>query len=85
MVVLYVLVPLVCLERHQIVDLNVWFIKNVHQIEHVLHNNAKIRALVHVVLMPDVRHKIINLYAHALKDLKVIHMLVALHVKVSTF
>jgi len=70
-----------CSEHHQIVDQNVLFTRNALQTVLVLLNNVKTHASDHVASMPDVRHKIINRYAHALKVMKVTHMLVAHRVK----
>lgn len=84
MVVLFAHVLLECLVHRQIAALNVSSIKNVLQIVRVLRNNVKILALAHAVSMHDVQHKIINRSVRALKDMKVIHTLVAILVKVST-
>lgn len=82
---LYARVHWECSAHHQIAVPNVSSIKIVHRIALASHNDAKIRVSVHAASMLAVPHKIISQRALASKDTKAIRMLVARHVKVSSF
>jgi hypothetical protein len=72
-----------CLALHQIADLNAQIMRTVHQTEPALKKNVAIHVLDRVVSMPDVRLRIINLFATVWMVIPVIRMLDAIDKSVS--